>query len=301
MDARQFVLDTCQVGAFAICRRGLVARQRPGVVADQRPQIARALLDLGGVGIPERESSIKVIECVGVGEHGRSMLRGAAVVAGGRRMITGHAQMLRSERRALVSGRRPQQRLRHAAVNKPAACEADLLIHERAQLVVGEVVRGLRHGELADEPAPKQLLEPIGGLLLAAPARCAHAVELERATDHGRCLEQLPGDRAEPRQAALEEVVQLLRNRTLVEVAFLGDDGQVLRDEEGKALGFDVDAPLEAGPRPGLDGADQLGYLAFVQAREADKRRRAVTRELCGEPAQPVTGRNGRFSGQGSR
>jgi hypothetical protein len=89
-----------------------------------------------------------------------------------------------------------------------------ILVDQDAQLVVGEVVEGLAPvSHLLDDSTRHQLLYGPDGLLLAAPARLAHRVEVEGAAQNGRGGQQLPTRLAHRPQAAPKEVARAARQR----------------------------------------------------------------------------------------
>ena len=88
-------------------------------------------------------------------------------------------------------------------MKQPASRRADLLVDQRAQLLVGEVVRRLRSAHLAYQAARHQALQGLDRFLVASPARRANGVEVEGAADHSRGLQQLASSAVELAQTGL--------------------------------------------------------------------------------------------------
>ncbi len=175
--------------------------------------------------------------------------------------------MLRDQSGSLGLGR-AQQRLGHAPVQQPPPSQADLVVHQRAQLVVGEVVARLGARQLAHQAAPDQLVEPLRGLLVAAAGGGAHGVELEGATDHRRRLEQLPRDRPEAADARAQQAAHLVRQRLRRLVAG-AQRGQVLGHEQRQPLALDEHPPSQLGSRIRPRRLHQRPDLLLVEATRA--------------------------------
>jgi hypothetical protein len=199
VDLADAVLDPGQLLRRAVRGRGLVAGERVGVVASQRVQVADRGVQRAGVGMPEGEGRAQVLERLGVGEQRAGVGGGAGVGLGRLGVAAREAQV------AGVRCRRPDERVGRAAVQQPAAREARLLVDERTQPLVAEVVV---EAALADEPAPDELLERADRLLLAATAGRAHRPGVERAPDHGRRGEHLAGDLADGVDAGEEQLAR---------------------------------------------------------------------------------------------
>ena len=170
------VLDARQQLRRAVGGGRLVAGERVGVVAPQRLQVADRGVQRGAA------------------RGGRARARRAGARAP-RRWRTARARRRRRARtprpprrrgpRAADGGRPPPcgpgERVGRAAVQQAAAGEAGLLVDERSQPLVREVVV---EAALADQPAADELLERGDGLLVAAAAGGAHGPDVERAPDH---------------------------------------------------------------------------------------------------------------------
>src|SRR5204863_1701338 len=89
--------------------------------------------------------------------------------------------------------------------------EAGLLVDALLELMVREVVDRLRPGGLPDQPLADDLLERRDGLLVAAPARLAHRVEVEGAPDGRRRAQHLARHVAERPESRIENVAHLRR------------------------------------------------------------------------------------------
>ena len=129
------------VAWLAVGGRGVVARERAGVVAEQRAQVADPLVHRRGVGMAQGQGRLEMLERVGMRVHAtpRARRRGDAARPHPRR-----------PRRAAGAGRRARRRLRppprqggrDATVQQAAARQPRLLVGERAELGVREVVLG---------------------------------------------------------------------------------------------------------------------------------------------------------------
>ena len=106
-------------------------------------------------------------------------------------MIARQSQVRSYERRALITRPAPRQRGRRAPVEQTAPCEACLLVDELAQLLVREVVDGLRARGFAHDSLRHELLERTHRFLVAAPACLPHGVQVEGPADGRRRAEHL--------------------------------------------------------------------------------------------------------------
>ena len=121
----------------------------------------------------------------------RGVLRGETVVLGRARVISGQAQVLSDDGRVVVIWPPPRQGGRDASVEQAAPRQARLLVDARAELLVREVVDGLRSRDLTHQALPHELLERSHGLLVAPPARLPHGVEIEGPANDRRGAEHL--------------------------------------------------------------------------------------------------------------
>ena len=106
------------------------------------------------------------------------MLRGETVALRCARLIAGQAQVGSDERGVSEPGRR----LDSAAAARPWSRRRRarlLLVYECAELLVGEVVDGLRSLGFAHDALRHQLLERADGFLVAASARMPQCVQVE--------------------------------------------------------------------------------------------------------------------------
>jgi hypothetical protein len=218
---------------------------------------------------------------------------------GGLLVSAGELEVVRDQarRRSRVTppAAAPGQRLGDAPVQQAPAWQAGLLVRQRAQLLVAEVVgdRGpLALVDLLDQPAREQLLQCGDRLLLAAPARLADQLEVEGAADDRRGGEQLPAglaDRAEPPAQQLADPAG--QGRSGHPSALPGHGGQVLDQEERQALGLPVQVvggvSTARRHRP-----DQLGHLRLAKAPQEQAAGRARALRLRQQAAQAVPPRH---------
>ena len=163
-------------------------------------------------------------------------------------------------------GRRTGERAGRAAVQQAAAGEARLLVDERAQLLMPEVVVVRA---LADQPVRHELFQAADRLLVAATARRAHRVDVERPPDHRRGGEHLPARLADRVQPRAQHAAGAGRQRELP----LGvERAKVLDEQERHALGLFVQPPPQAGLRVGPRGPEQLADIVCSQPREPSHR-----------------------------
>ena len=215
----------------------LVAGERVGVVAAQRVEVADRGVQRGGVAVAEGERGAQVLERLGVGEQRAGVVGGAGVGLGRLGVAAGEPEVAGDRRRGAG------ERVGGAAVEEAAAREARLLVDERAQPLVPEVVV---EAALADQPAADELLERADGLLLAAAAGGAHGPDVERAPDHGRRGEHLArglADRVEAPEQQLARARGKRPRRVGVERV------EVLDEQERQPFGLLVQAPGELGAR----------------------------------------------------
>ena len=172
----QLVLDRCERRRLALGGRALVARQSAAVVAEQGAHVADALVQSAGVRAAQGQRRLEMLERVGVSVQRRGMLRGELVALRCARVIAGQPQVRSDEGRALLAWPPPRQRGRCAPVEQAAPCEAGLLVDQRAELLVREVVDGLRSRGFPHDALRDQLLERTHGFLFASSARLPHRV-----------------------------------------------------------------------------------------------------------------------------
>ena len=198
--------------------------------------------------------------------------------------------MLSHECGAFAFGPPVRQRGRDPLVEQAAPREAGLLVDALLELLVREVVDRLRPGGLPDQPLADDLLERRDGLLVAAPARLAHRVEVEGAPDGRRRAQHLARHVAERPESRIENVAHLRRQCLLVS----GVQGrEVLRHEQRQPLALEVDTLLELDRRAAfVRGLHERRDLLLAQPSGPDDGRAPFAGEVRRQPAQPVTGRD---------
>jgi len=163
----------------------------------------------GGVRIAEGERRLEVLERVGMSVKRRGVLRSPAVTLGRAQVVSGQVQVLGNERRALTVRSPPRrQRSRDTSVEQAAPCQSRLLVDERAKLLMREGVRGLGARRLRHHAAGRQLLQRSDRLLVAAPARVAHRVQVEGPPDGSRGAKHLARHVAQSRQSPVEQALR---------------------------------------------------------------------------------------------
>ena len=141
-------------------------------------------------------------------------------------------QVLSDERGALAVRQRPRQRGRNACVEQAAPRPTRRLIDTRAELLVGEVVDGIRSRNLTHEALADERLERSHGLLVAPSAGMPHAVEVEGSANDRRGAEHLPRHVAQTGQPGVQETANLGRQHRPRLLISGMSRGEVFRHEQ---------------------------------------------------------------------
>lgn len=168
-------------------------------------------------------------------------------------VVSGQVQVLGNERRALTVRSPPRrQRSRDTSVEQAAPCQSRLLVDERAKLLMREGVRGLGARRLRHHAAGRQLLQRSDRLLVAAPARVAHRVQVEGPPDGSRGAKHLARHVAQSRQSPVEQASRMRGERIVRGLASRVHRREVLGHEHGKALALEMHALPELGRPPAV-------------------------------------------------
>src|SRR5829696_10056351 len=159
MHAAELVLDCRDRRRLALGGGALVAGQSAAVVAEKRTQVAHSLVYAGDIRITQGECRLEVRERIGVSVQRRGVLRSETVVLGRAQVISGQTQVLSDERRAPIGWPPPRQRGGDAPVEQAAPRHAGPLVGALAELLVREVVGGVRSWNLTHQALPDELLE----------------------------------------------------------------------------------------------------------------------------------------------
>ena len=181
---------------------------------------------------------------------------GDAVELGRGRLVAGEREVVRDHRRVQLAPPARAERGRDAAVEEPPPRERHPFLDEDPLLLVAEVERPLVG--LDEHAARDQLLERDDDLLVAAAARVAHRVGVERPPEHRGGGDDLPGELAERAEARREQLADAAGHRPFGRVRVLaGERVEVLDDEERQAAALAVEARSELGVVAARD--DELG------------------------------------------